>query len=233
MPMTRATIRGLVEDAIGRTDKTSLVNSAIDIAVEEVSTQYRWSDLLSEDDVTMTIGTQSVALDATDLARITEIRVIDGTTSRPITIRSKSWVVTHFPNPSSVSSGKPAFGYLEGTTLFVVPLPDEAYTIRYSYYRLSPALTTDPQTVLVRHSGPAVVAYATFWVFQSIEKHEDAERWLATYLKVLESAKTADKENSVVKQVFDQRGQVFVSGDYWLDPFVIGMPGSGGFFSPY
>ena len=230
MALSRATIRSLVEDAIGRTDKTSLIDSAIDIAVEEISTQRLWSDLLNEDDVIMTIDTQSVVLDATDIARVTEVRVIDGTTSRPIGLRSKTWVVTHFPNPSAVNSGKPTFGYLEGTTLFVVPLPDETYTIRYSYYRLHPAMTTDAQTVTIRHIGPAVAAYATFWVFQSIERHEDAERWLATYLKLLESARKIDKENSAVKQVFDQRGQVFVSGEYWLDPFVTGMPGSGGYY---
>ena len=226
MALTRAQIRTLVLDATGRTDKTTLINTAIDLGVEEFSTQYRWSDLLVEADATLAIDVQFVVL-ATDVARIIEIRLIDGNNSRTLRIRSKDWLVKHAPNPSANNTGKPTFGYLQGTTLFVVPIPDEAYTIRYSYYKLSAALTTDAQTVDVRHSGAAIAAYATYWVFQSIEKHEDAERWLATYLKLLDSAKRTDKENSVTTQMFDQRGDILISGEFWLDPFVRGTPGMG------
>ncbi len=234
MALTRAQIRTLVLDATGRTDKTTLINTAIDLGVEEFSTQYRWSDLLIEADATLTADVQSVAL-ASDVARIIEIRLIDGNNSRTLRIRSKDWIVKHFPNPSATNSAKATFGYLQGTTLFVVPIPDSAYTIRYSYYKLSAALTTDAQEVDVRHSGAAIAAYATYWVFQTVEKHEDAERWLATYLKLLDSAKRTDKENSVTTQVFDQRGEILVSQEFWLDPFVGGTPGIsiGGYYGGY
>lgn len=152
------------------------------------------------------------------------MRIIDGTLSRPLRIRSKKWIVTHFPNPSAQNSAKPSYGYIEGQTLFTVPIPDVDYTIRYSYYRLHAALATDASTVLIRHIGPVVVAYATFWVFQSIEKHEEAEKWLISYLRLLNSARKVDRANSATKFVFDQRGEFLLVNDYWLDPFVKGMP---------
>ena len=224
MAMTRSTIRGLVEDATGRTDKTSLINSAIDIAVEEVSTQHLWSDMLTEANVTLIIAVADVTL-ATDVARVVEIRIIDDNLSRRLIIRPKSWMVRHFPNPAAVSTGKPRYGYLEGQTLTVVPYPDAAYKITYSYYKLHAALSLDTSTVTIRHAGPAVAAYATFWVFQSIEKHEDANRWLVSYLQLLQSAKRVDRANSVIVHEADQRGNLPVSSnDYWLDPFVRSMP---------
>ena len=223
MAMTRSTIRGLVEDATGRTDKTALINSAIDIAVEEVSTQHLWTDLLTEDSVTLLTPAPSVSL-ASDVSRVLEMRIIDGTLSRPLRIRSKAWIVKHFPNPSAQNTAKPVYGYLEGKSLFTVPIPNVNYTIRYSYYKLHPALTSDSSEVLIRHIGPSVAAYATFWVFQSIEKHEEAEKWLVSYLRLLASAKKIDRGNAATTLMFDQRGEVIVSGDYWLDPFVKGMP---------
>jgi len=224
MAITRSTIRGLVEDATGRTDKATLINSAIDIAVEEVSTQHLWSDLMVEADATMIVSNPDIAL-ASDVARVAEIRIIDSNLSRRLEIRPKSWIVRHFPNPVAVSTGKPRYGYIEATTLTVVPIPDTAYTIRYSYFKLHIALASDTSTVLIRHIGPAVVAYATFWVFQSIEKHEDAQRWLMSYLQLLLSAKKVDRANAAIVYVADQRGDLPVSSnDYWLDPFVKVMP---------
>ena len=223
MAMTRSTIRGLVEDATGRTDKTALINSAIDIAVEELSTQHLWTDMLIENDVLLLADVNSIAL-ASNVARVDEVRIIDGTLSRSLRIRPKKWIVSHFPNPSARSTGKPAYGYIEGQTLFTVPVPDINYTIRYSYYKLHPALSSDGSVVEIRHSGPAVAAYATFWVFQSIEKHEEAEKWLVSYLRLLASAKKVDRANAATKFVFDQRGERIVLNDYWLDPFVRGMP---------
>ncbi len=224
MGMTRLTIRGLVEDATGRTDKTSLINSAIDIAVEEVSTQHLWSDLLVSTNLFLVVGSTSKAL-ASDVARVVEMRVIDNTLSYPLKIRPRSWVVRHFPNPSAQSTGKPSFAYIEGQTLFTVPLPDAIYEIQYAYFKMHVALSTDASEVTIRHAGPSVVAYTTFWVFQSIEKHEEAQKWLVSYLQLLESAKKLDRANSAVKHVADQRGRMPVStNDYWLDPFVKEMP---------
>lgn len=218
--MNRSAIRNLVIEATKRTDKVALINSAIDLAVEEVSSQRLWSDLLVEDEVTLTEDEPSVEL-ASDMARLIEVRLIDDTNSRVLILRNKTWLVNNFPNVSSQTSARPVYGYLEGKTLFLIPIPNSDYTIRYTYCKLHPALATDADEVLIRHAAPVVAAYATFWVFKSLERHVDAKEWLGTYIALLNSAKKVDSDNPAVKIKADIRGSSPGNvGEYWLDPFV-------------
>lgn len=224
--MTRAELRALVIEATRRSDKASLINDAINFALADISSQHLWSDLLVEATATLTEGSTSVSL-AADVARVTEVRILDesGTPSWPLQVRPKSWVVRKFPNPSAGSQGRPNFGYLEGTTLSTVPVPDVDYTVRYSYYRIHPNLTSDGSSTLVRGIDPAVIAYATHWVFQSIEKYEEARRWLEIYAMKLTIAKKVDKDNSVVQSIAESRDeQLPANHEYWLDPLVRRMP---------
>lgn len=217
--MTRETIENLVLEATGRTDKSTLITSAVNLAVEEISTQRLWADLQTEDEVTTVNGDPSVEL-AEDLARIMEIRLIDGQMSMPLIVRSKAWISKYFPAPEERNSAKPVYAYLEGRNLFFVPVPDGEYTIRYTYHRLHPELATPTSPLLIRGAGRAVAAYATFWVFQSLEKAEDADRWLKSYFALLESVKKVDK-SSVTVQMAEPRGMIPQAGpDPWLDPFV-------------
>ncbi len=225
--MTRESLENLVTEATGRSDKLTLIRSALSLAIAEVSSQRLWSDLMVRDEVTIAAGALSVDL-ASDVARVFEITVVDGLSSRPLFCRSKKWLVERVPAPESNSTGTPTYGYLEGQTLYVLPRPTDTTVLRYSYYRLHPELDSPTSTLLIRHATAAVAAYATFWVFQSIEKMKEAEQWYATYLKQIESAKKVDSDNSVTKFEMTPRGRTGsdqnVWSNYWLDPFVKTMP---------
>lgn len=217
--MNREDLETLVSEATGRTDKLTLIRSALNLAVAEVSAQREWSDLLSRDEVTISSGAQSVEL-ADNVARVFQVTVVDDTLSRPLLGRSKSWVEERYPSPESWPVGQPECGYLEGKTLYMVPRPDQDYVIRYSYYKLHPELTSPTSELLIRHAQAAVVAYATFWVFQSIEKLKEAEQWYALYLRQLASAKKVDSSNSMTKFQMNPRGSSMPYDNYWLDPYV-------------
>jgi len=222
--MTRSELEALVLEATGRTDKTSLIRLGINLALREISSQRLWTDLQTEDEVTIAASATYVDL-ATDLARPTEMRVIDGTQSRPLRIRPKTWLIKRVPDPSSRSTGRPTYGYIEGKRLYVIPIPDAEYTIRYTYFKVHPDLSSDSDEVLIRGIDGAVVAYATYWVFHSLEKTEDAKVWYQTYEMQLRSTVKLDSMNPAIEQAADQRGNEFdLSGDYWLDPFVRSMP---------
>lgn len=222
--MTREDLENLVVQSTGRSDKTSLIRTALNLAVAEVSSRHLWSDLQTEAEVTINSGEGSVEL-AADVARIAEIRVIDGTNSRSLLVRPKTWLVQRCPDAASRSTSRPTYGYLEGRTLHVIPWSDTTYTIRYTYFKLHPTLDTNTSEVLIRHAEQAVVAYATYWVFKSIEKHEDAQQWLATSEALIMSAKKIDQSNSVVLKLATPRDEPGLDyGDYWLDPFVQKMP---------
>jgi hypothetical protein len=220
--MTRDTIRNLVIDTTGRSDKTDLINSAINIALGKVSSERLWNDLLTEATATLTIGDIEVAL-ATDLRRLSEIRLMDGLNSYSIIVRPKTWLVQHFPDSTAFSSGKPQYAYLQGTTLFLVRPPDDTYTIRYSYYRLHPDLTDDVTSTLIPQADEALISYTTYWVFKSIEKHEDAQQWLADYTIQISDAKRVDR-SSAIQNLATPRGSQSIGPDYWVDPFVKNVP---------
>lgn len=205
-----------------RTDKVAEINSALDLAVAEVSMQALWIDLLTPGTVTLLSGTSSIAL-ASDVDRVSEIRVIDGLNSRPLIIRPKTWIVGRYPNIDSVSASKPSYGYLEGETLHVVPSANQDYEIRYTYCRPHPALAGDSDEILIRHGHLAVIAYATSWIFESLERSQDAATWEARYLRLLATAKKANN-NSVITHIFDQGIGRGCSNEYWLDPFCRRMP---------
>jgi hypothetical protein len=213
-----------VIEATGRSDKITLINTALDLAVAELSSQRDWSDLQVQAEATIALGAGSVSL-ASDVARVKEVRLLDGTLTRPVLLRSKTWVLERYPYPDNISPSRPVYGYLEGKTLHVVPWASVSYDVRYTYYRLHPALADDSSEILVRHAGPAVVAYANFWVFQSIEKAIDADRWLTSYWKLIASAKKVDSDNTAVVTNATQRGEELPARpDYWLDPFTKRMP---------
>lgn len=222
--MNRLDVRNLVIDATGRTDKDTQINRALNIALNKISSEFLWNDLLTEASAVLTIGAASVAL-ASNTRRLSEIRLIDGLNTSRIVVRPKTWVVKFFPSPTSMANGKPRYGYLQGTTLFLVPPSDTADTITYSYYRLHADILNDTTVLSIPQADEAVVAYTTYWVFKSLEKHEDAERWFGDYLTHLRDAKRVDRD-SVTEQIPTPRGiSDPLPGDYWLNPFIGRVPG--------
>lgn len=221
--MNRSEIRSQVVDNTGRSDKTTVINNMINAALAKVSAEYLWNDLLTEATAVLTIGTTTIAL-ASDTRRLTEVRLMDGLSSYKISIREKSWVVRMYPDPTAFANAKPRFGYLEGIILTLVPPPDLAYTIRYSYYRVHPAFTDDVTNTLIPHADEAVIAWATYRTFKSIEAHEDAQQWIADYALLIRDAKNVDR-TSAIQRVATARGIGDpVPQDYWIDPFVKGVP---------
>lgn len=223
--MNRQEIENLVIEATGRSDKLALIRLAINLALTEISSQRLWSDLQVEDEVAISQSDLSAAL-ASDVARVAEVRLIDGTSSRVLLIRPKTWLVQKCPDVASRPEGRPLFAYLEGTSLFFYPVPSQAYTIRYTYYKLHPALTLPTDSILVRQIESAVVAYTVFWLFQTLEQQENAKIWYASYQIFMRSAELVDKSNSAVQQVAEPRTNLgeYMPSEWWLDPFVQSNP---------
>lgn len=217
--MNREALEELVYESTGRRDKASLTLSALNLAVVEVSKARLWSVLQTEADVTTTANVASVALDS-NAERISEIRLIDGLNSVPLCIRPKTWLTQHIPYSGSYSASRPVWGYLEGKTLVLFPIPDAAYTIRYTYYKIHPSLDTNTSELLLDHLSAAVVAWATSWVFKALEKFEESDRWLRLAQSLVSDAKGFDAANSVITYRTTGRDEAVPSSmTPWLDPF--------------
>ena len=222
--MNRLDLRNLVKESTGRTDKDSLINSALDLAVSKVSAVRKWSQLKVGATAALAVSTSNVTL-ATDAVRLSEFRVLDGTSSYKLLIRSKEVVVARFPDVASMSDSRPFEGYLEGKILRVVPEADKAYTIAYSYYRLHPRLATDSDILLIDAADAAVVAYASYWTLLSGQRREDATVWLAIFRDELTDAIEADRVSAtdILLRPFNETRPV--PPDFFLDPFVRRTPG--------
>lgn len=221
--MNRSEIRALVIEHTNRGDKVDLINSMINVALKKVSSEHVWNDLLTEAVTNFTADSSVLALES-DVRRLSEVRVIDGLSSYRLIIRPKKFLVKMYPDFESWSSTKPRFGYKEGTTLYVVPPPDQAYEVRYSYYRRQPNLTDDTTDIAATITDDCVVAYATYRTFKSVQQHEDAALWLADYVDLLDAAKKLDR-SAATEQIAQPRGVGEpVPEDYWVNPWIKETP---------
>jgi hypothetical protein len=221
--MNRAEIRALVIEHTGRDDKVSLINSMVNVALKKVSSEHLWNDLHEEGTAVFTIGSNTVAL-ASDLRRLAEVRVLDGLSSWKLLIRPKSFIVKMYPDITAYSNAKPRFGYREGTTLYVVPAPDVAYDLAYSYYRRQPDLADDATDIAAEITEDCVVAYVTYRVFKSVGQHEDAAQWRVDYQDLLAAAKALDRAPAV-EHAAEPRGRGRpVPEDFYVNPFIKETP---------
>lgn len=222
--MQRSELRQQVINNTNRTDKDSVINSALDDAVRKVSSARLWEELKTEATATFTIGNNVLSL-ASDIRRpIPPFAVQDGLSSYKLTILSKSRVLSQFPDPTAYSLAKPRFGYFQGTTLVVVPPPDLAYNVKYTYYRIHPKLFAETDQNLITIADEAVVAYATYRTFKSLQMHTDAKEWYADYITSLSEAQANDRQPAVEFHGTPRGLGDPVPEDYWLDPFVREVP---------
>ena len=221
--MNRADIRAIVVDHTGRTDKVTLINRMITAALKKVSSEHLWRDLLTESTVVMVIGSETVTL-ASEMRRLSEVRILNGLSSYELVIRPKVWLVERWPDFSSLSNSKPRFGYLEGRILHLLPPPDEALTLKYSYYKRVTDLTDETTELEFDIIDEAVIAYTVYRVFKSLQMHEDAVLWFADYKEQIKDAKTMDR-SSAVQIIATQRGEGRpIQSNYDLNPFIKGPP---------
>jgi hypothetical protein len=222
--MNRSEIRALVEQTTGRSDKTTVINSAINTALNKISAAHLWSELLTVGTGSLTVDAESFTLDST-LQRLTRFRILDSLLSYPLTIVNESWVLSQFPDPSAFGSGKPRFGWLRGKVLHLLPVPDSTYNVSYTYFRKHPGLDSDDAEVLISCADDAVIAYTTYWLFRSIEKHEDANQWFADYQMHLRDAKEMDRSSAVMMGAQTRGMKSYLPEIAWLDPFIHTFPG--------
>lgn len=211
-------LRQAVFDNTGRTDKASVTDRGLNFGLDEAISRHDFRDLRVEADVDTVAGSDSVALPE-DLVNLLEVRLVDSTgevLDRPLRVRSKVWLVRRFPNASEQSHGKPAWGYEEGLRLHLIPTPDLVYTLRLSYYS-KPSLDEDTDEQPIRLLDRVLIAYATSYVFHSIEKHEEAVMWSRRFEGELATVIRTDKRNKATElgPVHDVQPVI----EPWKDPF--------------
>ena len=154
------------------------------------------------------------------MRRLSEVRLIDGLNSYKVDIRTKKFLAERWPDFDSQADGKVRFGYLEGKRLHLVPPPDEALALDYSYYPRHAVFSDDTTDLTIDIIDEAVIAFATYRVFKSLQQHEDAVMWFADYKESLKNAKDMDRSSAVELHGVPRGMGSPVPTEYWLDPFL-------------
>ena len=225
MAKTRAQLRSLVEDTTGRTDKSDLINNALQFAIEEMLQRYSWRNLATvqaTNDSVLSIGDTSLTLTATTI-RIREARGIDGTTSGwAIRVLMKEKFLREVPNIASITGdSKPEIGYQDGQTFHFAPGSDSTYTIRVTGDMLV-TMDDDTDTNPIIMGDHALTCFATAFTFRALEQFESAASWDEQFEKAFIVARRNDTRMiaEVVKPDPHRTPDGLISGTPWLDPFV-------------
>ncbi len=172
---TRSELRTKVETSSKRVDKETLINDGLDMALHDACIEHNFREMKVEVDLSASEDDLLEALPS-DFYQLLEVRLIDGTSSYDLEVKSKTWVVERFPNIAEDSSSLPDFVYEEGGSLYFSTPLDADYTVRVSYYKL---LTfTDDST---ENPVPVLENYLIFstlsWLYNSLEMERRGAFW--------------------------------------------------------
>ncbi len=221
--MNRAEIRALVIDHTGASHKATLINSMITAALKKVSAEMKWGDLLTETSVTLIPNQEFIAI-GSNIHRITEVRIIDGLSSWELEVRPKNWVLERWPDLQAQFFSRPRFAYLENSRIYMMPGPSNNWVLKFSAYKRVADLTDDTTALFPEHIDEAVIAYATYRTFKSMQQHEDAVAWFADYREAIKDAKNMDHDSAVTIQATPLGQGRGIRSNYDLDPFVKRVP---------
>lgn len=197
--MTRAEIRAIVLLNTARSDKSTLIDSAIDLCLQKISNWYDFSAVRTETDLVLLEDYYSISL-PTDYFRLlpTGVKIFQGDNVYEFEMRTKSWVLMRWPKLSVVPSSIPAVGYEDKAQgkIFFAPPADGTYTLRLHYSTVL-SLPEDTDSLPLPTLDEAVIAYATSYIFKGIEKFEEANIWMGDFISAYREAKHADEQPGV------------------------------------
>jgi hypothetical protein len=218
---TRAVLRGRVESSTGRTDKTTVINDGLQEGLEECLRRHLFRDLKESADVTINSADYSCALPS-GLLNVFQVELINGTSSFTMTLWTKEKFQRAFPDLTTQTSALPYWAWVDlaNGLLKFSPSSNGTYAIRFSYTSV-PDFVSDSDTSPV--GVDAALAWATSYLFRSIQQYEDAEHWEMVFNRRLASAIAMDVRDNVerVHEGF-HRTESPSPLNPWEDPFNMG-----------
>ena len=197
MALTRAQLRAIVQKTTGQdsSDMESHINTSLDLGLRSLCSRYDFRDMRSEpDDLSIGADDESVSL-PTGTHHLLEARLIDGTNSYRLSIKTKGWLTKRYPNISSRSTNRPVCAYIENGSLFPYPISNESYSIRLSVSIL-PTFASDSTELSVAVLESPLISWATAFIFEMMQQFESAPAWKQRSFLEFEEAKLSDMRDN-------------------------------------
>jgi hypothetical protein len=217
--MNRDALQAVVEDNIGRTDKNSVILNGLNFALRELLKEHDFREMFVSEDKA-TVASQAYVSLTSSLDRIYEARLINSNYSYSLSLKTKKWVVSRWPNLAALSTGMPSFGYVESGKLYLGPIPNAVYTIRLTKIAPPGDLASGSTANPVESLDYAITCWATGFVYDSLKMFDEGQAWRARALDSVHKAHSFDERH------FEERALEGFnpstpqqSATPWLDPF--------------
>ncbi len=187
MARTRSEISDLVILNTGRSDKTTLINSACDTALKIAMIKHNFTDSIKvADDVTITEDATSVDISSLTESSVSVGTVIDivtariveadGTRNRLLSIKNKQWWDRNVVNPEDNQKGWPIYGLKTGTNIILDSPAIDNLELRLRV-STTPSFTSDSTECPIEVLDIFVEQYVTAMVFLSLEMVDKYASW--------------------------------------------------------
>ena len=216
--MTLAQIVTAVRSNTSRSDKDDTAKTAVTLGLKRLASRYSFRMTEQTTDLDVAPGSYYVTLPV-GVVRVIAAYWINGTQSERLIVKSREWVNRRIPDAQSYSTSYPKWAYLEGNRLNFVPGSTDTGIIRITY-QPSLSMVDDADENPVPSLDEAIIAFATGWVFASIEKFEAAQWWYSQANQAFNDVMMTDTEQPAIQHSFDQKSPEETSFiEPYLDPF--------------
>lgn len=174
--MIRSELNSAIIAITGRSDKSSLVNSAINRGLSRLAHIHRFTTLRKEKLVPFGEDDFYVNLPS-DFLELYTITFLDGTMSYQMDVKDAEFVEKSWPDPSSDPTGKPTHGYVSANAFYFRPRSNGSYEFKFVYYGEPEKLTTDSSENPIPGSDNAIIAFGAAYVLKAVQLYSQAGHW--------------------------------------------------------
>lgn len=198
MGMTLAQLRTLVQANVNRPDKTVVVDAGLNFGLDELTRRHTFKGRRSEVPVAIATGDTSVSVPE-GMTNVSNLRLqnSDASVVSTICFKAKNVLLRQFPQLTIANiQGMPAYAYEEAGQIFFFPEASQEYTLLVTGDSQGGFLAAETDTVGIDGIDEALVAYATAYVFRSIQQNEEAGIWGANFERLAVTAIRNDNRRS-------------------------------------
>lgn len=191
--MTKTEIITAVKSNLGdRDDKNSVITTGLTLALEDLTKDFDWRQLEAVSETAVAAEDEYVLL-PDGWMTIKEVRFMNGLQSYILPLKNRVTVLRDYPDVDTFSSSYPACCYIQNNELHFAPRTSLDATIRLTY-TIAPDWPSVDEELVPGINGLTeyFIAYATSWVYLSMQMFREASTWMAIAGNAKERAKEQD-----------------------------------------
>ena len=207
-----------------RTDIASRLTRVLNLSQTRIARIYKWEELEATITSKSTVaGNRYVSLSDLNIREILSVVLVDGTNSRKLSGRIYRQLDQVSPYPEANPTGKPEVYSYFGKQLEIYRRPDAIYSLRIRVSNWPTALSdaSPSATSDLDNKDDMLIALSNSWLFLTLGKSEDANKWWSIYRQMLTSAIAEEGESPDLDVLPGGGAGVGVeTAEPWASPFV-------------